>query len=174
MKYGGQQLGRGTNDCMWNALCSSLSVGSVARMFFASRSIVSLPYLRRWGCFSIFLVLISPRQPQQPSSGRTLHEGTRTRVCPLSINFQPRTYHLCHHCLSSVNWVLAFARVIAEYIIFDIDIRGNVLILSYIIFVILCNKVSILFFSKRLMKKWLNLMLMTRSFKRFYFQGNNI
>lgn len=85
MKYGGQQLGRGTNDCMWNALCSSLSVGSVARMFFASRSIVSLPYLRRWGCFSIFLVLISPRQPQQPSSGRTLHEGTRTRVCPLRV-----------------------------------------------------------------------------------------
>lgn len=155
MKYGGQQLGRGTNDCMWNALCSSLSVGSVARMFFASRSIVSLPYLRRWGCFSIFLVLISPRQPQQPSSGRTLHEGTRTRVCPLRVLTFTRTYHLCHHCLSSVNWVLAFARVIAEYIIFDIDTRGNVPILSYIIFLILYNKVNILYllpFKKKLMK----------------------
>lgn len=98
MKYGGQQLGRGTNDCMWNALCSSLSVGSVARMFFASRSIVSLPYLRRWGCFSIFLVLISPRQPQQPVIRQNVARGHANSRLP---SLRVLTFNL-HSYISSL------------------------------------------------------------------------
>lgn len=77
MKYRGRR-GQGTNDGVWNALCSFLSLRTMHRAFAASRSrrvhhllpsrSLHLPQT---------LSLISPRQPQQPAGWTTRSPSER-------------------------------------------------------------------------------------------------